>query len=219
MRFALAYASATYRRPVVVAAPVWTVAPAIIGTPTVGVVCSCTAGTVTGSGVSLTYQWSLDGVDIGGATSVTYTPISGDATHALRRRTPATNAGGTDTSTSAPVTVAAAGGLVNSVPNSPQINDATITTTTITPSWILPDTLFDGSPISGNPITLLEGFYATTLANATPAAGTPFAITNPTDTSKLISGLTTATDYYFIVRPTNGAGVGPSSPPRKFRTA
>lgn len=146
MRFALAYASATYRRPVAIAAPVWTVAPAIIGTPTVGVVCSCTSGTFSGSSVTPTYQWTLDGVDIGGATSATYTPISGDATHALRRRSVITNVSGSDTSTSAPVTVAASsGGTV--APYAPVEVDGTGTVGSFTGTWKAPTTHVDGSAL------------------------------------------------------------------------
>lgn len=63
----------------VVAAPVNTVAPAITGTTTVGQVLSCSTGTWTGTAtINFTYQWRRGGVDIGSATSSTYTLIQPD---------------------------------------------------------------------------------------------------------------------------------------------
>jgi hypothetical protein len=92
-------------------APVFASAPVIIGTPTVGAVCSYVSGIYTGNPTpNVTRQWTLDGVDIGGATGSTYTPASGDATHLLRVRETATNALASVSSTSASGTVAAAGG-------------------------------------------------------------------------------------------------------------
>lgn len=68
-------------------APVFTGAPSIIGTPALGVASSCTAGTFTGTApVTVTYQWTLNGVNISGATSATYTPVSGDDGNTLRRQ-------------------------------------------------------------------------------------------------------------------------------------
>jgi hypothetical protein len=56
---------------------------------------------------TITQQWTLDAVDISGATGSTYTPVSGDVTHLLRVREIATNSVGSANSTSAPQTVAA----------------------------------------------------------------------------------------------------------------
>jgi hypothetical protein len=93
----------------VVVAPAISTAPAINGTPQVGVLCSYTAGTYTGSTATLTRQWTLDGTAITGATGATYTPVSGDATHALRVVETATNtAGNSGPNASSPGTVAAA---------------------------------------------------------------------------------------------------------------
>lgn len=90
-------------------APAFTTAPAINGTPQVGVATSYTLGAVTGAPApNIQQQWTRDGVDIAGATSPTYTPTSGDAGHALRVREIATNASGSATSTSNPVTVSSA---------------------------------------------------------------------------------------------------------------
>ena len=56
-----------------------TVLPAITGTAQVGQVLTTTNGTWTGN-PTITYarQWKADGVDIGGSTATTYTPVIGD---------------------------------------------------------------------------------------------------------------------------------------------
>lgn len=83
--------------------------PTINGTPKVGTVSSLTAGAVTGiPAPTSTYQWSINGVDIPGATGQSYTPVAGDATKALRVRQIASNSEGSANATSDPVTVTAA---------------------------------------------------------------------------------------------------------------
>lgn len=88
-------------------APTISGTPTLNTTPTVGVAVGYTPASVTGTSTR-TQQWTLDGVDIAGATADTYTPVSGDATKALRVRQIQTNAGGTASATSAPSTVSAA---------------------------------------------------------------------------------------------------------------
>jgi len=86
---------------------VWFTAPAIIGTPTEGAVTSCTAGSYSDTTATFTYQWTLGGVSIVGATSATHTPTTGDVGSVLRRVTTASK--GVDqnrVSVSAGVTVA-----------------------------------------------------------------------------------------------------------------
>lgn len=91
-------------------APSFSAAPVITGTPTVGVATAYTPGTAAGSPTpTRTRQWTLDGVDISGATGATYTPVAGDVGKALRVRDIASNTSGSPaTSTSPPVTVIAA---------------------------------------------------------------------------------------------------------------
>ncbi len=53
-------------------------APTVSGTPKVGVPLSVVTGTWKPAPVTFTYQWLKDGVEIGGATSSSYTPIADD---------------------------------------------------------------------------------------------------------------------------------------------
>ena len=52
--------------------------PTITGTPKVGVLLTAVPGTWD-AGVTFTYQWTVDGTDVGGATGPTYTPVAGDS--------------------------------------------------------------------------------------------------------------------------------------------
>lgn len=68
--------------------------------PEEGVAFTATAGTYTGTPV-LTYQWyDQNGVAISGATSIAYTPVSGDVGKRLRVVEVATNANGSMTTSS-----------------------------------------------------------------------------------------------------------------------
>ncbi|MDR1799724.1 MAG: FIVAR domain-containing protein, partial [Bifidobacteriaceae bacterium] len=51
----------------------------ITGTPEVGATVTADAGTWTPAGVALSYQWSLNGVPVAGATGTTYVPKAADA--------------------------------------------------------------------------------------------------------------------------------------------
>lgn len=86
--------------------PVNTVAPAVTPSPaTVGQACSCTTGTWTGSPTSYSYQWKLDGSNVG-TDSSSYTPV---AAGTLTCTVTASNAGGAGTpAVSNSVTVSAA---------------------------------------------------------------------------------------------------------------
>lgn len=84
--------------------PVNTVAPAITGTPNVGSLLTCSQGTWTGNPTpTYAYQWFyFDTVTaIGGATSSTYTPVSGDVGHTLSCNVTATNSQGSVSASSA----------------------------------------------------------------------------------------------------------------------
>jgi hypothetical protein len=87
-------------------APVNTVAPVASGATIVGSVLSTTDGTWTGTpSPSFAYKWQRDGVDIGGATSSSYTSVAADAGHAVRPVVTATNAGGSASANGNAITV------------------------------------------------------------------------------------------------------------------
>jgi hypothetical protein len=90
------------------AAPAFTSAPVILGTPTVGTQVSYLPGTATGyPAPSIARQWLLDGIAISGATSTTYTPVAGDVgSNRLSIRETATNSVSSASSTSASASVA-----------------------------------------------------------------------------------------------------------------
>lgn len=76
------------------ALPVNTVAPVTSGSQVVGGTLNVTTGSWTGSGITYTYKWQRDTVDISSATSSTYTVVDADDGHGVRGVVGATNAGG-----------------------------------------------------------------------------------------------------------------------------
>jgi hypothetical protein len=92
-------------------APAFTTNPVIIGTPQSGAATSYTSGSFTGTNpVTVTQQWKLNGSNISGATSSTYTPISGDVGGSLTVQEILTNAFGSVNATSAGATVVTGSG-------------------------------------------------------------------------------------------------------------
>jgi len=88
--------------------PVNTVAPVISGTPEAGEVITCTQGTWTGNPTpTYTYQWTLDGVNITGERSSTYTILDTDKGHTLACDVTGTNAAGSVDATSNSMSIAA----------------------------------------------------------------------------------------------------------------
>lgn len=85
----------------VILPPVNTVAPTISGTNVVGNVLTATNGTWTGaSPITYTYQWRRAGVNIGSATSITYTLVQADAGSNIDCVVTGTNIGGSSTASS-----------------------------------------------------------------------------------------------------------------------
>lgn len=97
-----------------ISTPVNTVLPSISGTGGVGIQLTASSGTWTGGSLSYGYQWKKAGVDIGGATSNTYTPVSGDFNASITVTVTATNTEGSVSATSAAKTVTY-NALVNTV--------------------------------------------------------------------------------------------------------
>jgi hypothetical protein len=88
-------------------APANTARPAITGTPAVGDTLTCDPGTFTGDGVSVGFVWLRDGSSIASATSATYTVEDIDAGHAIACKVTATGTHGSDSATSATISIAA----------------------------------------------------------------------------------------------------------------
>jgi Lambda phage tail tube protein, TTP len=81
------------------AAPTNVILPAVSGVPQVGVVLTALPGDWTGTG-QFTYQWKKSGVNIGGATASTYTPVVGDIGAPISVAVTGTNSAGSATATS-----------------------------------------------------------------------------------------------------------------------
>lgn len=81
-------------------APTNSVKPSIAGVLTQGQILTAIEGTWTGY-PAFTYQWKRDGANISGATSKTYTLVSGDATKSISVAVTGTNGAGNATATSA----------------------------------------------------------------------------------------------------------------------
>ena len=197
----------SYRRPSV--APLWLVDPAIVGTPTDGVSCACTSGTYSGA-AAFTYQWRLDGVDIGGATASTYTPVTADVGHTLTRRTTPSDGGPVTTTVGATV---AAAGVAATTMRPPFIHSAVGGAGAISAiAWVEPDKLADGSAGAATSYNLYWGRYSEALARTVGpggsgnAAGAPrTGITGSSTTN--ITGLA-ADDYVLVPVSVNNQGEG-----------
>ncbi|GAW48500.1 MULTISPECIES: hypothetical protein [unclassified Nocardioides] len=101
--------------------PANTVLPSITGTAAVGRTLTCAPGTWTGTApITYGYVWKRAGTPIAGATAATYTVVTADIGTALTCVVAATDADGTNTATSAALTVAAPAVTVpaNTVPPS-----------------------------------------------------------------------------------------------------
>jgi hypothetical protein len=81
--------------------PLNTSAPSVAGTLTVGGVLTCAPGAWAGfPAPTFAYQWKANGVAIGGATSATYTILTGNIDQALTCSVTATNTSGSSTADS-----------------------------------------------------------------------------------------------------------------------
>jgi hypothetical protein len=85
--------------------------PTISGTAQVGQTLTAAPGTWTHNPTSFTYQWKRAGTAIGGATGLTYVPVTGDVGNTLTVSVVATNSGGSSSpATSAATSAVAAAG-------------------------------------------------------------------------------------------------------------
>jgi hypothetical protein len=95
--------------------PTITTAPALSGTPQVGLVFTATAGVWTHNPTFISRQWQSNGANVG-TNSLSYTPVGGDTGHTLTITETASNSGGTGTpSTSSSSAAVIAAGSANSM--------------------------------------------------------------------------------------------------------
>ena len=86
--------------------PVNGVPPVISGSGVVGQTLTVSSGGTWAGGGSRTYKWQRDGVDISGATSITYLLVAADSGHAVRAGVVQTNSNGAATAYSNAINVA-----------------------------------------------------------------------------------------------------------------
>lgn len=170
-------------------APSFSVAPSLTAAA-VGSAAAYTSGVFAGAPTPTSaQQWTLDGVDIVGATGLTYTPAGGDVGKSLRVRQIVTNGSGSASSLSNAVTIAAAA----TVPGAPTIGTATAGDASASVAFTSGST--GGSPILDTTVTSSPGGIT--------ATGTTSPIAVP--------GLTNGTAYTFTAAHRNAIGTGPSS--------
>ena len=89
--------------------------PTISGTPKVGAPLTAVTGTWD-PGTTFTYQWSVDGTDVGGATDSAYTPFAGDVGKTVTVKVTGTKTGYTSVTKQSDPTGAVANGTQGSTP-------------------------------------------------------------------------------------------------------
>jgi len=95
--------------------PVSTASPVVSGSTPVGSLLTCDGGTWNGT-FTLTYQWTRDGSNIGGATSSTYTTVSGDSGHNVGCTVTATGQQATNETATASSNTVAVGSTSSTAP-------------------------------------------------------------------------------------------------------
>jgi hypothetical protein len=150
--------------------PTVSVTPAIAGAVQVGQNLTVNNGTWTNTPATYSYQWTLDGNVIAGATTATYTPAPADQGHTLGVKVVASNAGGPS-----PAATATGGGVVNAGPSAPA--------NTAAPS-------LSGTPHQGQALTVTNGTWTNTPSSwsyqwtldGTPIPGATMSSYTPTAT-------------------------------------
>lgn len=105
------FGTATRRDLKVITAPLNIGLPFVLGIPKVGQVLTAFEGvwdSNANEAITFAYQWKADAVNISGATSATYTLVSGDATKLITVQVSATGASGGPTAAVSPPTTAVA---------------------------------------------------------------------------------------------------------------
>jgi len=172
--------------------PLNAVDPVVSGTATVGQLLSTTNGTWTGTvPITFTYQWQRNSINIGGATSSTYTLVDADADNPIRCVVTGTNVDGSNLANSN-----ATSNVVAIAPDAPTIGTATAVVTSATVTFT--------APVNNGGSTILS--YT---ATSSPG-GITGTVTQAGSGTITVAGLTIGTSYTFTVTATNS--IGTSSP-------
>ena len=229
--------------PVTSGAPANTALPTISGTAQVGDTLTASTGTWTNSPTSYSYQWNAGGTAISGATSSTYTLISGEVGNTITVTVTATNSSGSTSATSSAVgPVTASGAPVNTalptISGTTQVGDIL---TASTGTWTNSPTSYsyqwneDGTAISGatsSSYTLVSGevgdtitvtVTATNSSGSTPATSSAVGPVTSASSSAQDPGPSAAlfaspyyvcdTNYYVSTSGSDTTGTGSSSEP------
>lgn len=113
--------------------PVFTTAPQLTGSGNVGLAITATDGVISAGATITKSEWLLNGVVIAGATTASYTAVSGDIGKTITYRQTASSSGGTTTSTSNAISISAAAPTFTKAP------------------------VISGEPYVGFPLTLTPG--------------------------------------------------------------
>ena len=158
------------------------------------------SATATGLG-TLTYQWSVNGTPIAGATSSSYTtPATTAANNGAVFSVAISDVFGTTTSN--PATLAVQQNSCNAVPSTPGTLAAGASASNqVNLTW--------GASTAGTGCTISYTIYRSSAAGFTPSSANQIATTSGTTYSD--TGVTAAATYYYIVEATDAAGASAAS--------
>jgi hypothetical protein len=159
--------------------PANTVAPTISGTAQRAATLTATAGTWSGNGNTISYQWQRGTVDIAGATNQTYELTGADVGATVRVVVTATNPDGASSKASAPTATVQAAPPVNT--SLPIVTGATLRGTTLSAShgtWSGPAITyaFQWQHDSGSGFTDVAGATRSTYTLGVPDVGTSLRV-------------------------------------------
>lgn len=191
---------------VAVLPPSNTVAPTITGYAVSGQVLTASTGTWTGSPTGYTYQWKRAGSNISGATSSTYTLVSGDVGNAITVAVVASNTGGAGSAATSAATSAVAAALsISGTPTTATVGTSYSFTPTIA-GGISPYSVADSAPAgqTGKPSPLSVSSSTGAVTGTPTSAGTyTFRLT--------VTDQTGASTYLDVTLTVNAATVAGSS--------
>jgi len=178
--------------------------PTITGTAQVGSLLTAVAGTWGPAPVTLAYSWSAAGTAISGATTSTYTPVTGNVGKTITVTVTGSKTGYT---TVAKTSTATAAVIAAPVPPAPLLTSVDSVGLGVLVNWIPSDASWSTTSY-GVTVTPYTGSTA-------PGCTNPESVTQavlPTNTSVYVSGLCAGVVYSATVNAINSSGAGPASP-------